>query len=234
MRDLLEPTLHSWGIHLTDAQYRQCAHYADALLRWNETTNLTAITDPQGVAVRHFLDSFACARAWTTPPATLCDIGSGAGFPGLPLKILWPDTEVVLVESTGKKVAFLDHIVASLGLQKVETSTSRAELLGQDKRHREYYEAVVARAVAALPVLSELCLPLVAMGGRFVAPKSADGAVEAASARRAIAQLGGRVAAIMPVQLPGLDPRTLVVVAKIRPTPAQFPRAVGVPGKRPL
>ncbi len=164
----------------------------------------------------------------------LFDIGTGAGFPGVPLKILWPDTRLLLADSVGKKTAFLAHLVERLGLRDVEIVTARAEALGQHPAYRERFSAGVGRAVAAMSVLSELCLPLVQPGGRFVAPKSADGAAEAAEARRAIGQLGGKVGRILPVQLPGLEPRTLIVIDKVKATPAHLPRAVGVPGKRPL
>ncbi len=234
IQPLLEPTLTGWDMQLSAPQYDQLAIYAGELQRWNERVNLTAITDLPAIATRHFLDSLACARCWSSAPPSLFDIGTGAGFPGLVLKILWPTTKLLLADSVGKKTAFLAHIVALLNLPEVEIVTTRAELLGQSPYYRGQYAAGVARAVAALNVLSELCLPLLDVGGRFVAPKGADGVVEAAAARRAIGQLGGKLQGIISVKLPGVDPRTLVIIDKQKPTPAYLPRAVGVPGKHPL
>ncbi|MBA3947513.1 MAG: 16S rRNA (guanine(527)-N(7))-methyltransferase RsmG [Herpetosiphonaceae bacterium] len=221
-------------MHLSPPQFDQLAIYAAELQRWNERVNLTAITDLPAIATRHFLDSLACARCWSSAPSSLFDIGTGAGFPGLVLKILWPSTKLLLVDSVGKKTAFLAHMVSLLNLPEVEIVTARAEALGQSQSYREQYVGGVARAVAALNVLSELCLPLVKVGGRFVAPKGADGAVEAAEARRAIGQLGGKLQGIMSVDLPGVDRRTLVIIDKLKPALSYLPRAVGVPDKRPL
>lgn len=234
LEQLLVPISASWGIRLDDQALRQFALYAHELVRWNEQVNLTRITDPRGIVVRHFLDSLACAQAFPSIPPSLIDVGSGAGFPGLPLKIIWPGTRVVMSDSVGKKTAFLRYIVTALGLGNVEVVTARAETLGHDPAHREQYDGVVARAVADLAVLSEYCLPLCRFHGRFVAPKGASGATEAAGARRAINRLGGKLERIVAVDLPDLDPRTLVVVQKVRPTPADLPRPTGVLGKQPL
>lgn len=234
MRAWLEPTLREWHITLSDAQFEQFERYADELLAWNAHTNLTAITAPSEIATRHFLDSLACARAWDVSPSSLFDIGTGAGFPGVPLKILWPQTRLLLADSVGKKTAFLQHLVTVLELTDVEIVTARAETLGRDPRYRQQFAGGVARAVASLQVLSELCLPLVAVGGCFVAPKGGDGAEEAVGARRAIGQLGGSIRSVLPVELPGVERRTLVVIRKTKLTPPHFPRAIGVPGKRPL
>ena len=233
LRELL-PLSAQWGIRVGDVELERLRVYGVELLRWNEQHNLTRIVKPRDVVVRHFLDSLACAQAWESPPASLADIGTGAGFPGIPLKIVWPGTTLLLSDSIGKKTAFLRHVAAMLELNNVEVVTARAETLGRDPAHRERYDGVVARAVAALNVLSEYCLPLCRAGGRFVAPKGADGETEALAARRAFGQLGGRPHAVLPVALPEVEPRTLVVVDKVRPTPREFPRAAGVPAKRPL
>lgn len=234
LRELLVPISASWGVRIDEQALERFARYADELVAWNQRINLTRITDPRGIVIRHFLDSLACAQAFPAPPASLIDIGSGAGFPGIPLKIIWPDTHTVLSDSTGKKTAFLQHVVTLLGLEDLQVVTARAETLGHDPRHREQYHGVIARAVADLAVLSEYCLPLCRVNGQFVAPKGATGATEAAAAQRAIMRLGGRLAEILPVELPEVEPRTLVVVRKVRSTPADLPRAVGVPGKQPL
>lgn len=232
--NLLANTAAAWGLTLSPAQLEQFDSYAAELRRWNEQINLTAIADTPGIVTRHFLDSLRCATSWGDAPGSLVDIGAGAGFPGLPLKILRPELQLTLVESIAKKAAFLRHIVDTLGLTNVEVIVARAEAVGRDPAQRERYAVAVARAVAELRVLAEYCLPLCRVGGRFLAPKGARIEEELQAALPAIAQLGGRLVAIEPVALPELEPRTLVIVEKISPTPPQYPRAAGVPAKRPL
>ncbi len=224
----------SWGLHLDQRQIEQFARYSAELRAWNTRVNLTAITDEREIVTRHFLDSLRCALSWGEHPSCLIDVGSGAGFPALPLKILAPALHVTLVESVGKKAAFLRHIIATLDLRNVTVVTARAEVVGRDPRHREQYDVVTARAVAELAILAEYCLPFCAIGGRVLAPKGSDVDDEVARARVAIARLGGQLLNVEPVDIPGVEPRTLVVIAKIAPTPAAYPRAVGVPVKRPL
>src|SRR5581483_8622234 len=198
---------------------------------WNARLNLTAIVDAEGIVTRHFLDSLRCALSWGEAPGSLIDIGSGAGFPGLPLKILRPALRLTLVESVGKKATFLRHLVERLGLGDVEVLVARAEAAGREPARREQYDIAVARAVAELRVLAEYCLPLCRIGGRFLAPKGAQIDAEVAAAQPASAGLGGRIVAIEPVELPGVEPRSLVVIEKVAPTPAEYPRAIGVPSK---
>jgi 16S rRNA (guanine527-N7)-methyltransferase len=231
---ILAPTAAAWGLALTPAQLDQFAIYLAELQDWNARLNLTAIADAEGIVTRHFLDSLRCALSWGEAPANLIDIGTGAGFPGLPLKILRPALRLTLVESIGKKAAFLRHIAARLNLADVEVLVDRAEAAGRDPARREQYDVAVARAVAELRVLAEYCLPLCRVGGRFLAPKGAQLEAEVAAARPAIAALGGRLVAIEPVELLGAEPRSLVVIDKVAPTPPQYPRAIGVPAKRPL
>ncbi len=231
---LLAETTAAWGIPLDAAQLARFAAYAAELNAWNARLNLTAISGERDVAVRHFLDSLRCALSWGEAPTSLIDIGSGAGFPGVPLKVLRPELELTLVESVEKKAAFLRHLAGVLGLEGVQVLTARAEAVGRDPAHRERYDVAVGRAVADLRVLAEYCLPLCRIGGRFLAPKGAGGAAEVARAHRAITVLGGRLLAVEPVALPGVEPRTLVVVEKVAATDARYPRAVGVPAKRPL
>lgn len=231
---LLAETTAAWGLPLTDTQLDQFALYSDELRRWNTQVNLTAITDPEQIIVRHMLDSLSCARVWGAAPQSLIDIGTGAGFPGLPLKILRPELRLTLVESIGKKVAFLQHIVTLLGLDQVEVLTARAEQIGRDPQHRERYDVATGRAVADLRVLAEYCLPLCRVGGRFLAPKGQAVAAEVEQAQTAFATLGGQLATVAQVVLPRSEPRAIVVVDKVAPTPAKYPRAVGVAARRPL
>ncbi|MCX7791136.1 MAG: 16S rRNA (guanine(527)-N(7))-methyltransferase RsmG [Chloroflexaceae bacterium] len=231
---LLADTAAAWGLPLNPDQLRQFARYADELLAWNARANLTASTDRQAIYVRHFLDSLALARFWGPPPATLVDIGTGAGFPGVPLKILHPALTVTLVESVGKKTAFLTHLIGVLGLAQVRVVTGRAEALGRDPGEREHYDVATARAVADLRVLAEYALPLLRVGGLLLAPKGADAAREVEGARHAMTLLGGTIERVVPIELPGIEPRTLVVARKVAPTDPRYPRAVGLPARRPL
>jgi 16S rRNA (guanine527-N7)-methyltransferase len=232
--DTLATTAAEWGLTLSSTQLDQFAIYARELREWNERMNLTSITDEAGIVTRHFLDSLRCALSWGDSPRSLADVGAGAGFPGVPLKILRPELELTLVESIAKKAAFLQHMVDLLGLSDVEIVVARAEAAGRDAARRERYDVVAARAVAELRVLAEYCLPLCRVGGRFLAPKGARVAGEVSLAQAAIEKLGGRLLAVEPVDLPGLDARSLVVVEKVALTPPQYPRAPGVPAKRPL
>lgn len=230
----LTETTAAWGIPLSPQQHAQFATYARELVAWNAHTNLTSITDPAGIRVRHFLDSLVCARFVADPPQRIADVGTGAGFPGLPLKILWQDAALTLIESIGKKTAFLHHIVSQLALTDVTILNARAELPGQQPAHREQYDLVVARAVAALPVLLEYCLPLARVGGRVLLPKGADVQPEVQAAEHALVRLGGTLVAVAPVKLPDLELRTMIVINKTAPTPAHYPRGVGIPARRPL
>jgi 16S rRNA (guanine527-N7)-methyltransferase len=232
--ELLHTTAAAWGLALSQRQLDQFDAYATELQHWNDQLNLTTVTSRDAIITRHFLDSLRCALSWGDAPATLADIGSGAGFPGLPLKILRPELQLTLVESIEKKAQFLRHMAAALGLDDVQVLAARAEAIGQEPGQRERYQVVAARAVAELRVLAEYCLPLVALGGRLLAPKGPQAAGEAALADRAIQELGGRLLAIEPVELPGEPARTLVVIEKLTATPPRYPRRAGIPSKRPL
>ena len=206
------------------------------LQNWNEKFNLTAIRDEDGIRTKHFLDSFSCVLAWKeNPPKRLVDVGTGAGFPGIPLKILYPSMRVTLVESVGKKAAFCRHLVEILKLEAVQVITARAEDVGQMPAQREGYDWAVARAVASLPVLAEYLLPLVRIGGVMLAQKGESGPAETTMAEPAMKMLGGLVRQLIPVTLPGVaEGRYLVIVDKVAATPPQYPRRPGVPGKKPL
>jgi len=229
------------GLRLTDKQLASFQVYYEELVAWNEKFNLTAITEYDQVQVRHFLDSLSCLladevrRALARPDARAIDVGSGAGFPGIPLKLVCPGLHLTLLEATGKKVTFLEHMVERLGLQRVTSIHARAEELAHDPAHRESYDLALARAVADLPALVEYALPFCKPGGWFVAQKGESGSAEAWSAGKALEILGGELRRVVHVELSGLpEDRSLVVVAKVSPTPAAYPRRPGVPNKRPL
>ncbi len=224
------------GLSLSRAQLAALALYERELVDWNTRFNLTAIRDPQEIHTKHFLDSLTCLQAmreYTT--GKLVDVGTGAGFPGIPLKIMLPKMHLTLVESVGKKAEFCRHVVKILDLPGVQVVQERAETLGQDPYFREHYDWAVARAVAILPILAEYLLPLVRVGGCMLAMKGESGPAEAHAAEHALRVLGGHLRQLMPVTLPGVaEERYLVVIDKVAATPGTYPRKVGVPAKRPL
>ncbi len=224
------------GVRLTRSQLSALSLYERELVDWNTRFNLTAIRDPQEIHIKHFLDSLTCLLAMReTPVGRLIDVGTGAGFPGIPIKILYPKMQLTLVESVGKKAEFCRHVVRILDLQGVEVIQERAETIGQDPIYREQYDWAVARAVAILPVLAEYLLPLVRVGGSMLAMKGESGPAEAHSAEHALRVLGGHLRQLLPVTLPGVaEERYLVVIDKVAATPSGYPRKVGVPAKRPL
>jgi 16S rRNA (guanine527-N7)-methyltransferase len=236
---LLSESARLMGLKLNEEHLRAFEIYYRELVAWNEKFNLTAITDYDQVQVKHFLDSLTCLLAIRSPRSEVrgraIDVGAGAGFPGLPLKIVCPGLQLTLLEATGKKVGFLEHVVSCLGLAGVEVIKGRAEELGRDAAHRERYDLALARAVAELPVLVEYALPFCKLGGLFVAQKGAEGDAEAKAAERAIATLGGSLRRIVHLELPHLaESRSLVVIEKIAPTPDKYPRRSGIPSKRPI
>lgn len=212
--------------------------YFRELVEWNRAVNLTAIVDAHEVGARHFRDSLSVARVIpdeTLAGGSLLDVGSGAGFPGLPLKIAWPGLNVTLLESVGKKTAFLRHMVEVLGLEGVEIENGRAETLAHEPRLRESFDVVVSRAVAHMAALAELTLPFCKPGGIVVAQKKAGIDDELREAERAIALLGGALERIEVVDdVDPEDPRWLVALKKTAPSPDRYPRRPGIPAKRPL
>ena len=236
MEKLVQDARELFNVHLTGRQVMALITYEKELLEWNQKFNLTAIRDTESIRTKHFLDSFSCVLAWkASPPNHLIDVGTGAGFPGIPLKILYPNLKLTLVESVRKKVMFCQHIVSLLGLEPVNVLQARAEDLGQDPQNRERFDWAVARAVANLNVLSEYLIPLVKVGGAMLAQKGESGPAEAQSAEEAMKLLGGKLRQLIPVKLPGVaDDRYLVVVDKVAATPPKYPRKPGVPGKQPL
>ncbi len=225
-----------FGIELSEAQVARFETYRHELAAWNERVNLTAITDPVDVQVRHYLDSLSVVRAAALRPGLrVVDVGTGAGFPGLALNIAFPELRVTLLESTGKKVAFLQHMIETLDMATATAIKARAEEAGHLPEHREQYDLVLARAVARLPALVEYMLPLATVGGRCVAMKGPSAYEETDDALEAVRILGGAVHDIAAVTLPGIpDPHYLIMIDKIKPTPENYPRRPGVPTRKPL
>lgn len=225
------------GFELSKEKISALRIFENELLAWNERVNLTAIRDSEGVRVKHFLDSLTILKAWdrTRPPERLIDVGTGAGFPGLVLKLVWPSTQVTLVESVQKKAAFCSHIIQCLGLKQVTVLSERAEVVGQNPEHRHTYDLAVARAVARMPILMEYLLPLVHRNGKVMAMKGETAPVETQSASQAIHLLGGKLNKLVHIELPGVvEERFIVVVDKIARTPEEFPRHTGAPSKNPI
>lgn len=239
--DLLVAGARTLGLRLTAEQVAAFQRYYEELVAWNQRFNLTAITDYEPVQIRHFLDSLsvlsaAPARlALSQPGSRAIDVGSGAGFPGIPLKLVCPRLRLTLLEATGKKVGFLEHLIDCLGLQHVTPVHSRAEELAHDPLHREAYDLALARAVAEMAVVAEYTLPFCRAGGWVIAQKGEAGGAEAWAASQAIHLLGGELRQVLPIELPGLpEDRSLVILEKVTPTPPAYPRRPGVPAKRPL
>ncbi len=234
------------GLNLTPAQLAAFSLYSQELLEWNQQFNLTAITEPEQVETRHFLDSLALIPALAGQEGIsvsallarnlrVVDVGAGAGFPGLALRIVWPRARICLIEATGKKVRFLEHVALRLGLSDVQLVQGRAEELGLKEPHRAGYDLVLARAVATLPTLVEYLLPLARRGGRVIAYKGSAAHEEAMCAEQGIRTLGGHLTKLIPVEIPGLaETRVLVVIDKVAQTPDGYPRGRGLPRKHPL
>ncbi len=232
----LADAAREFGLTLTANQIDAFDLYYRELVDWNTRINLTTIVEHDQVIVKHFLDSLSLApilRA-LAPAIRLIDIGTGAGFPGVPLKLALPDLRLTLVETTGKKVEFLKHVIAQLQLRNTTAIQARAEDLAHNLDHRGQYDVAVARAVANLATLVEYALPFVRVGGMFVAQKGVDVTDEIKYASRALKELGGRVREIAPVQLPGLEQRHLIIIDKVGATPAKYPRRAGIPERKPL
>ena len=244
--ELLRRGAGELGLQLTPAHLLAFEAYYRELLAWNRRFNLTSVTDYEEVQTRHFLDSLTCllAVAPRTPQGALdaqavrgpaIDVGAGAGFPGIPLRIVCPGLRLTLLEATRKKATFLAHLVETLGLRDVEVVCARAEELARDPAHRDRYDFALARALAPLAVLLEYCLPFLRPGGLLIAPKKGDLAAEIASAKPALRALGGRwrePLAVPPSLLP--DERVLILVEKAGPTPKAYPRRPGIPAKTPI
>ena len=237
MNALENAALSLVGLKLSQDQLAKLQIYENELLEWNEKMNLTAIRDVEGIRTKHFLDSLTVLLAWERqgPPARIIDIGTGAGFPGLVLKLIWPASQVTLVESVHKKADFCRHMVEKLQLQQVTVLAERAETVGQSPDHRQAYDLAVARAVARMPILMEYLLPLVHRNGIAMAMKGESAPAETQTAEKAIQLLGGKLHKLIRVELPAVvEERFIVVVKKVARTPEDYPRRVGVPAKNPI
>jgi 16S rRNA (guanine527-N7)-methyltransferase len=236
MEKFIHETQKMTGIHLTNRQVTAFTTYEQELLSWNEKFNLTAIREPEAIRTKHFLDSLTVLSELNHPiPERLVDVGTGAGFPGIPLKIMLPELKLTLVESVGKKAEFCRHVVEVLNLKDVVVLNLRAEEMGQMAQHRAQYDWAVARAVSSMPVLAEYLLPLVRLGGGMLSQKGENAHAELQQAEKAFRILGGNLRRITPVMLPGVvEERYIVVVDKKATTPAQYPRRAGLPAKKPL
>lgn len=228
--------LDTLGIHLSDIQQEQFDRYYELLIEWNRVMNLTGITAYEEVNLKHFTDSLTIVRINNMKNVfTLIDIGTGAGFPGIPIKIAFPHIKVVLLDSLNKRIKFLNEVVEKLNLDNVETLHGRAEDYAKKAEYREQFDMCVSRAVANLSTLGEYCIPFVKKGGCFVSYKSADSDEEINQSEKAISILGGKISKIDKFMLPGSDMgRALVVIEKDKNTPQKYPRKAGVPSKEPL
>jgi len=231
-----QQALEGKGITLSAQQLEQFETYYKLLVEWNEKMNLTAITDKEEVYLKHFYDSISASFYFDfNKPYHLCDVGAGAGFPSIPLKICFPNIQVSIVDSLNKRISFLDHLANSLKLTGVKFYHDRAETFAQKAEQRETYDIVMARAVARMSVLSELCLPLVKVDGTFIAMKAASANEEIEVGKKAIVTLGGKVEEVHSFSLPEEhSDRNIVIVKKIKNTPKKYPRKPGTPNKQPI
>lgn len=228
--------LEDKGISLNEIQMKQFELYFQELVEWNNKMNLTAITDEEGVYLKHFYDSISAVFFQDfTKPLNVVDVGAGAGFPSIPIKICFPNLKITIVDSLNKRISFLQHLVATLELKNVSLFHDRAEAFAKNKQHREKYDLVIARAVARMPVLAELCLPLAKVGGIFLAMKGPEVVNEIVDGKKAITILGGEVIRTENLQLPFEESeRYFVFIEKRKKTPNAYPRKPGTPNKQPL
>lgn len=235
MSEALRTQALKMGISLNEEMIDQFRMYQELLLEWNERMNLTAITDPVDIRNKHFLDSLTCVIPLDKSTGKLIDIGTGAGFPGIPIKIAKPGLTVTLMDSLNKRVTFLNEVIRVLRLSGIEAVHGRAEECARKKEHREAYDYAFARAVAKLNVLSEYCLPFVKTGGLFISQKGSDYEQEVALSRDALKKIGAKVEEILPVTVPDTDfQRVLIIIRKTHATPAIYPRISAKIDKSPL
>ena len=235
-KELLIDGIEKIGLEISEEQANQFMKYYEMLIETNKVMNLTAITELDEVIIKHFIDSLLVAKKINVNNFdSLIDVGTGAGFPGIPIKIIFPKIRVVLLDSLNKRVKFLDQVCKELGLENVQCIHERAEDAGRMKEHREQYDLAVSRAVANLASLSEYCIPFVKPGGFFIPYKSGEIEEELKQGKKAAAILGGEVNAVVRFSLPGGDgSRSLIRIRKVKPVSSRYPRKAGIPGKEPL
>lgn len=228
--------LEEKGISLSPQQIEQYEIYYHTLVEWNEKMNLTGITEKSEVYLKHFYDSISAAFYFDFhEPLHICDVGAGAGFPSIPIKIAFPHLHVTIVDSLNKRIQFLEHLAEQLKLENVHFIHDRAETFGQNPLYREKYDVVTARAVARMSVLSELCIPLVKIGGSFVAMKAAHAKEELDAGKKAITTLGGKMEGVFSFTLPFEESeRNILIIKKEKATPKKYPRKPGTPNKTPI
>ncbi|TCN23918.1 16S rRNA (guanine(527)-N(7))-methyltransferase RsmG [Mesobacillus foraminis] len=235
--DQFQAALAEKGIILSERQMEQYEIYYKTLVEWNEKMNLTAITEKEDVFLKHFYDSVSAAFYFDfkEKPFAICDVGAGAGFPSIPLKIAFPKLQITIVDSLNKRITFLEHLARVLQLENTHFIHDRAETFGQNSVYREKYEIVMARAVARMSVLSELCLPIVQVGGTFIAMKGAQADEELQGGKKALKVLGGELKGIHSFTLPVEESeRNILIISKEKKTPKQYPRKAGTPNKSPI
>lgn len=236
MSQIFEKKLDALGITLTDKQKKQFVKFYELLVEWNKVMNLTGITEYEEVNEKHFVDSVSLIKAIDINKVdTVIDVGTGAGFPGIPLKIVFPHLKVVLLDSLNKRINFLNTVIDELELDDIKTIHGRAEDFAKKNEYREQFDVCVSRAVANLATLSEYCLPYVKVGGMFIPYKSGEIDEEVQNAKKAIHLLGGKLEKVIKFQLPGTDiNRSFVKIRKTQNTAKKFPRKAGLPAKEPL
>lgn len=230
----LRKALEQLGIPAEEEIIKQYEAYMEGILQWNEKINLTAIKDRDEFVIKHFVDSLLCCNfPEYINGESVVDMGTGAGFPGVPLAIVSPEKEFVLADSLKKRLKVIDELTASMGIDNVVTVHGRAEELAKNKAYREKFDVCVSRAVANMTVLAEYCLPFIRVGGYLLAYKGPDAEKESEDAKKALKILGGKISRIQSVNLAGFD-HNIIVIEKIRETPAKFPRKAGTPAKEPI
>lgn len=229
-----EKYLAKMNISLLKEQYEQFYAYMELLIEWNEKMNLTAITEPKEIILKHFVDSLTITK-YVEEGKSIIDMGTGAGFPGIPLKIYRKDVKVVLADSLNKRIKFLDEVIDKLKLENVETIHCRAEELGKNKQYREKFDYATSRAVANLSTLSEYLMPFVKLNGKCIFMKTIEVEEELEKAKKAIKTLGGKIEKVDKFEIPESDlGRSIIIVKKEKITPSKFPRKPGTPAKEPL